>query len=208
MQIEGAFEIIQECILSDPKPSTRLRSLSGQPWFKTFPLSMILEEQRTAQSPVHHPEGNVWEHTLMVVDEAAIRKGYSTDPRAFMWAALLHDIGKPETTKINKGKITAYNHDRKGADLARKFLSALTDEADFIEHVAWLIRYHMQILYAAKSLPFLDIPGMKAHTSIPDIALLSYCDRLGRMGVDRNAERKAVLFFLQNCHIKSDLPWL
>jgi putative nucleotidyltransferase with HDIG domain len=49
---------------------------------------------------------------LLVVDEAAKRKAYSTDQRVFMWAALLHDIGKPASTRLRKGRITAYNHDK------------------------------------------------------------------------------------------------
>jgi putative nucleotidyltransferase with HDIG domain len=84
---------------------------------------------------------------MLVVDQAAGLKQYSTDSRVFMWAALLHDIGKPLVTKRHRGKITAYNHDREGAELTRRFLRPLTEEEDFIERVAWLVRYHMQILY-------------------------------------------------------------
>lgn len=207
MQIQG-FQEIETCILSDATPSQRLRLLADQPWFEAFPFSMLLAEQKTEQSPVHHPEGNVWEHTLLVVDEAAKRKAYSTNPRAFLWAALLHDIGKPETTAIRKGRITAYDHDKKGADLARTFLSKLTNEVDFIENVAWLVRFHMHILYVTRSLPFADIPEMRKHTDLKDIALLGYCDRLGRTGADCQAEQNAILTFLQKCHEKTDLPWL
>ncbi len=207
MQIQG-FQEIEKCIMSDGTPSGRLRSLAKQPWFEAFPFSMLLEEQKTEQSPVHHPEGDVWEHTLLVVDEAAKRKAYSSNPRVFMWAALLHDIGKPKTTKIRKGRITAYDHDKKGAELAHMFLYKLTDEVDFIEDVIWLVRFHMQILYVTKSLPFADLRGMREHTDLRDIALLGYCDRLGRTGVDAQAERNTVLIFLQRCQEKTDLPWL
>lgn len=207
MQIQG-FQKIETCILSDAKPSSQLRSFAEQLWFKAFPFSMLLEEQKTEQSPVHHPEGSVWEHTLLVVNEAAKRKEYSTNPRAFLWAALLHDIGKPETTAIRKGRITAYDHDKVGAELVRTFLSKLTDEVDFIETVAWLVRFHMQILYVTRSLPFADIPRMREYTNLRDVALLGYCDRLGRTGADRQAERNAILMFLERCHEKTDLPWL
>ena len=207
MQIQG-FQEIATCLLSDAKPSQRLRSFAEQLWFEAFPFSMLLEEQKTEQSPIYHPEGSVWEHTLLVVNEAAKRKAYSTNPRAFLWAALLHDIGKPETTAIRKGRITAYDHDKKGAELAHTFLSTLTDEVDFIENVAWLVRFHMQLLYVTRSLPFADISGMREHTDLRDIALLGYCDRLGRTGADFQAERSAVLMFLQRCHEKTDLPWL
>lgn len=202
------FGKVEECLLYDERPSVRLRAFAKEAWFQAFPFSLLWEEEKTEQSPVHHPEGNVWEHTLLVVDEAAKRKNYSTDPRAFMWAALLHDLGKPGTTKVRKGKITAYEHDVKGAELARAFLSALTDETDFTDAVAWLVRYHMQILYVSKGLSFADIPGMKQHTNTEDVALLGCCDRLGRAGANPDAERRTVAAFLQRCRENSDLPWL
>ncbi len=43
-----------------------------------------------------------------------------------MWAALLHDIGKAETTKNENGKITAYNHDKTGALQAEDFLKKVS----------------------------------------------------------------------------------
>lgn len=42
-----------------------------------------------------HPEGNVMNHTLLVVDLAALCRQKTSWPLAFMWSALLHDIGKP-----------------------------------------------------------------------------------------------------------------
>ncbi|MGI5971087.1 MAG: HDIG domain-containing metalloprotein [Oscillospiraceae bacterium] len=206
--MQREFTKIEECIMSDRRPSARLRLFSNEQWFKSFPFSLLLEEKNTNQSPVYHPEGSVWEHTLMVVDEAAARKAYSPNPRALMWAALLHDIGKPITTKIRKGRITAYNHDIRGAELARIFLSSLTDEAELIEIAVRLVRYHMHILYVNKSLPFSDLRNMKERADIRDVALLGYCDRLGRRGADPQAERAAVIAFLQKCGEKSDLPWL
>lgn len=208
MQLKDKFQEIEKCILSDAKPSAQLRVFAREPWFRAFPFSMLLEEQKTEQSPIHHPEGNVWEHTLLVTDEAAGRRDYSTNPRVFMWAALLHDIGKPETTKVRKGRITAYRHDEKGADLARTFLSALTEEPGFIDAVAWLVRYHMQILYVSRGLSFADIAGLKRHTDARDAALLGYCDRMGRTGADPGTEQKVVLAFLQGCHENTQLPWL
>ena len=50
------------------------------------------------QGPASHPEGDVWEHTLLVVDQAARLQTSSAHPEALMLAALLHDLGKPATT--------------------------------------------------------------------------------------------------------------
>lgn len=125
-----------------------------------------------------------------------------------MWAALLHDIGKPDTTRTRRGRITAYDHDRVGAELARALLRQVTDEADFAEAVVQLVRYHMQPLYVVKGLPFQDIAGMRTGTSIAEIALLSYCDRLGRGSVDGRAEAQAIRTFLEKCNERNDFEWL
>jgi putative nucleotidyltransferase with HDIG domain len=163
---------------------------------------MLLKLEPTEQSPVHHPEGNVLNHTLLVVDEAAKRRQESDDPRAFMWAALLHDIGKPATTRYRKGKITAYDHDKVGAELTREFLSAVTDDRQFIDKVVHLVKYHMQLLYVVKDLPFKDIGGMKRHSDIKEVALLCLCDRLGRDGADRESEEEQVKTFVNMCENK------
>ena len=63
-------------------------------------LSSLVKIQ---QSPSHHPEGNVWNHTMLVIDKAAERKYKSKDPRIH-WAALFHDIGKTPATKIRREK--------------------------------------------------------------------------------------------------------
>ena len=157
---------------------------------------MLLALKKTQQSQVYHPEGNVWNHTMMVLDYAAKVKPQSKDPDALLWAALLHDIGKPATTKIRKGKITAYNHEKTGAVLAAEFLSELTQNQLFIEGVVSLIKYHMQILYVVKGLPFADISATKEHADIFEVALLGFCDRMGaRECRFKRRERKRSIHF-------------
>ena len=130
------------------------------------------------------------------------------NPKKAKRAGLLHDIGKPSTTKIRKGRITSYAHDLEGAELALAFLSDLTDETKLAEKTMWLVRFHMQLLFVTRDMPFQDIPGMRAHTYIPEVALLSYCDRLGRIGADSAAERRNLIAFLEKCQERTDLPWL
>lgn len=193
------FSKIEACLLNDDAPSVVLRAMRESGELDVYPFSMLKKLKETEQSPVHHPEGNVWNHTLLVVDEAAKRKLESGDPRAFMWAALLHDIGKPATTRVRKGRITAYDHDKVGAELAREFLSAFTGDHMFIEKVAQLVRYHMHVLYVVKNLPFKDIAGMKRDSDIREVALLCLCDRLGRDGADLKSEEEQVKMFVKMC---------
>lgn len=197
--IQTLFEAVERCLMEEAQPSKRLQAFLAQGQFKGEPFALLALQQHTEQSPQHHPEGNVWNHTLLVVDEAARRKAESTDARAFMWAALLHDVGKPAATRVRKGKITAYDHDRIGAELARDFLSACTRDGDFIRRVTGLVRYHMQVLYVLNDLPFQDVEGMKQAVSIQDVALLGLCDRLGRTGSNEAQEEKKIKRFLEKC---------
>src|SRR5260370_16437054 len=69
----------------------------------------LLPLAETPQDPEWHPEGDVWTHTLQVIDEAAglIPDLAGDQPRALtvMLAALCHDLGKASTTKHENGRI-------------------------------------------------------------------------------------------------------
>jgi putative nucleotidyltransferase with HDIG domain len=198
--VKKLYSEIDLRLLRDEAPAEFLNSISMLPEFKAFPFNMLPDLKRTEQSPVHHPEGNVWNHTMLVINEAAKRRDQSAHPRAFMWAALLHDIGKPSTTRERKGRITAYNHDSKGAELSRNFLRAFGEDEDFVNRVAALVRYHMQILYVVKDMPFKDIAGIRGNSDVAEIALLGLCDRLGRTGVDSDFEEEQIKMFIQRCN--------
>lgn len=186
-------------LLHDVKPSQYLNLISKEPIFNEYPFNMLSKLKQTEQSPKHHPEGNVWNHTMLVIDQAAKVKGRIKDSKSFMWAAILHDIGKADTTKNIKGKITAYDHDKLGAKLARSFLEEFTDDTIFIDKVSVFIRWHMQILYVVNNLPFADIKTMKQQIDIDELALFGLCDRLGRLNPDRKKEEKNISIFIEKC---------
>jgi len=198
------FEEIEQHLLFDEKPSHFLSGLADTPALGEYPFSMLERLKTTPQSPQYHPEGSVWNHTLLVVDEAAKVRDKSSDLRAFMWAALLHDIGKPATTVRRKSRITSYDHDKAGVPLAIEFLSSFTADAEFIQRVTRLIRYHMQILFVVRDLPFADVEGMLRETDIREVALLGLCDRLGRTGADRQREEENIRSFLNMCDTRSE----
>ena len=171
-----------------------------------YPFSMIADLKRVPQQPDHHPEGDVFNHTMQVTDLAATVKGESEDARAFMWAALLHDLGKIPTTKLRKGRITSYDHDIEGEKLARDFLKHCTDNEDLIERVCALVRWHMQVLFVANNLPFGDLRAMLRSVKPNEIALLAYCDRLGRGKLTSEKvekEKKSIEKFLARCNTAS-----
>ena len=199
MTLTELYFSIDKHLQEDSRPSVYLNSVYSDPLFQEYPFHMLYRLKQTEQSPLHHPEGNVWNHTMLVVDEAATVKKKSNNRRVFLWAALLHDIGKPDTTRRRKGKITAYDHDKVGAELARQFLQEFITDSRFVQAVSQLIRYHMQILFVAKGLPFADIEGMARSTSLQEVALLGLCDRLGRGHSDRAKEEETIRIFLEKC---------
>jgi tRNA nucleotidyltransferase (CCA-adding enzyme) len=197
------FKRLEEHLLLDDKPSEFLSSEAEEAaYFDRHPFTMLKKLKDIPQSPEHHPEGNVWNHTLLVVDEAAKRKNESEDKRAFMWAALLHDIGKAPATRVKKGRIVAYDHDKIGEKMAVEFLEALTDDKELIDKVSKLVRWHMQILFVVKDLPFADLGNMMKQVSYKEIALLGICDRLGRGELTEERiqkEKDTVELFIRKC---------
>lgn len=198
------YEEIEKHLLQDEKPSKFLERAVKTEIFSQMPYDLLKRMKKTEQSPRYHPEGNVWIHTMMVTDAAAERRKDSRDERVFMWAVLLHDIGKPLTTRFRKGRITSYNHDVEGERLARRFLETFSEDKMFVENVCGLVRYHMQILFVTKEASRAQLEEMKRRVDIRDAALLGFCDRIGRVGVDRELERENVRAFLQACGV-SDL---
>lgn len=197
------FHSIDKHIMEDVKPSIYLNELKKDNVFKReYPFSLLYKLTETEQSLKHHPEGSVWNHTMLVVDNAASKRNLSTYPRAFMWSALLHDIGKASTTKLRKGRITSYDHDKVGREVAEKFLREFTDDEEFIKEVIARVRWHMQILFVLKDLPFADIKGMLSEISLEEISLLMICDRTGRGDMDeekKSEEERDLENFIAKC---------
>jgi tRNA nucleotidyltransferase (CCA-adding enzyme) len=79
------------------------------------------------QEPEWHPEGDVWVHTLQVVDQARTRIDDLERPQqiAVMLGAVAHDLGKPATTAFSDGRIRSMNHEEQGVPPAAAFLDRL-----------------------------------------------------------------------------------
>lgn len=179
---ERIYEELKKLLLLSPKPSIGLRYLEESNILKNNHPDLY-RLIGCKQEPKNHPEGDVWEHTLLVVDGAAKLKNQSKDPLALMWAALLHDIGKPDTTKKREGKITAYGHDVAGEKLAIKFLENLRSSKGLTAKVATLVKEHMHpvLLYRQKEkISDKAIRKLVNRVDLMELLLLSEADYLGR----------------------------
>mgnify|MGYP002654431378 CR=1 FL=1 len=95
----------------------------------------------------HHHHKDVFEHTLTVVDQAIdYEKDYGLEADFVLrFAALMHDIGKPATRKLEPGGgVSFYHHDLVGAKLAKKRMQALRFDNDTIKSVCLLIELHLR----------------------------------------------------------------
>ena len=95
----------------------------------------------------HHHHKDVYEHSLTVLDQAiALEKSRNHDPDIVnRLAALLHDIGKPATKRLEPGgKVSFHHHDWVGARMATKRLTAMKYPKDVVESVATLIELHLR----------------------------------------------------------------
>lgn len=203
------YKLFESHLMNDEKPS-----LFFNHFFKdtsisnTYPFTILSDLKKINQSPKYHPEGNVWNHTMLVVDHAASIKNQSPHPEILMWAALLHDTGKVPATKIKKGRITAYDHDKFGEKLAFDFLTSLDAPGKILKRVPKMVRWHMQVLFVVKNLPFSDIKTMLDEVDLDDIARLSLCDRLGRGAMTDESiltERRNVDTFIKKCQNYIDI---
>lgn len=184
------FLEIEKTLLQEEKPSIFIEKLLKTDRLNKYPFSMISDLNKIPQNPKYHPEGNVFNHVMMVIDEGVQQREKVTNKRAFMWGLLLHDIGKTPTTKMRKGRLTSYNHDKVGAVMAREFMEYFNEDEEFISLVSSLVRWHMQSLYVNKNLPFKEIDKMVSELNINDIVLFSLADRLGRGGIDKEKRRE------------------
>lgn len=129
------------------------------------------------QDPFYHPEGDVWDHTMKLLDSIT---QISKDPITLL-AALLHDIGKPYCTKIENGRITSKKHEYIGAEKSENILRNFNCSNEIVETVSNIIKDHMRIkrvLIMKKS----KIIKLICKPYFEKLLLISYYDSLAGSG--------------------------
>jgi tRNA nucleotidyltransferase (CCA-adding enzyme) len=139
---ERMLEEFEKLLLKGVRPSRGFEFLRTTDLLRFFPelKSMV----GVPQDPQWHPEGTVWEHVLLVIDEAArLRTGDRDADLTLLFGALCHDLGKPLTTVEEDGRIRSPNHEEAGEPVARAFLERLRAPQALVAKVAGLTRYHL-----------------------------------------------------------------
>jgi poly(A) polymerase len=94
------------------------------------------------QPPQYHPEGTVYQHVLKTLELMPLEA-----PVPLIWAALLHDIGKPATRRLHPedGAVHFYGHEKVGASVAETMLRRLRFPRRQIDQIVQCVRMHMQL---------------------------------------------------------------
>lgn len=147
---ERVEQELKKALLKSEKPSVFFEVLKKMNqlgyWFAELEATVGIP-----QNPVHHAEGDVWTHTMMVVDEGARHKEKSSAPFGFMLACVVHDFGKSVCTEEINGVIHAYGHENAGLTPAKEFLKRFTDDAHIIKYVLNIAQLHMRPNVAAQA---------------------------------------------------------
>jgi poly(A) polymerase len=102
------------------------------------------------QPPQYHPEGDVWIHTMMLLEKLP-----PNCSRTLAWGALLHDVGKPPTFRVAPDRIRFDGHVEVGVRMAHEICQRLHFSNDDTEQIEELVANHMR---------FADVERMKAST--------------------------------------------
>jgi tRNA nucleotidyltransferase (CCA-adding enzyme) len=138
---ERLYEELRKLLLKARKPSLGFEFLSRARLLRFFPE--IENLQGVPQDPKWHPEGDVWVHTMLVIDEAAALRTGDDEDLPLMLAALCHDFGKPAVSVEHGGRVRTPKHDVIGARLAREFLQRLRAPGHLCDQVEALVKYHL-----------------------------------------------------------------
>ena len=186
---ERVYGEIAKALMRSSHPSAffewlaRMDQLEG--WFPE-----VAALRGVGQEPMYHPEGDVFTHTMQVIDYAARLRGSAVHPLWLMLAALCHDFGKVSATRVIDGRIRAFKHENLGLPLAERFLARMTQEAALRRYVLNMVQLHMRpnaLVYMKSGrnafMKLFDealVPG--------DLLLLAKADHMGRGEKGRDYE--------------------
>jgi putative nucleotidyltransferase with HDIG domain len=140
-------------------------------------LPEVAAMKGVGQPPEFHPEGDVWTHTLLLLE------GLDHPTPTLAWGALLHDVGKPPTFRVAE-RIRFDGHVEAGVKLAHGILNRLRFSRDDMEQVEALIANHMRFKDAHR----MKQSTLKRFLRMPDFSEHLELHRLDCMASNGNLE--------------------
>lgn len=186
---ERVEEELRKALLKGKKPSIFFDVLKEMNqldyWFKE-----IKELENIDQDPIYHPEGNVYIHTMQVID-----RGVKYNPSfEFMLLCLTHDFGKITCTTVDSSpdsspdscpsdsrptRIHAYGHEIEGLPIIETFIKRITNKKDIIKYLKNMVPLHMAPNKYASDKSAIKKTNKMFYDAYNEIDLIkfSYCDR-------------------------------
>jgi putative nucleotidyltransferase with HDIG domain len=160
-------------------------------WGEISKNAWIKRMKGVQQDPEYHAEGDVYVHTRMVAEAIAAdanwRQHYKRETgHALFLSALLHDVAKPQTTKLEEGRWASPKHTKVGEKVARYLMwrgeaSDAPPPFETRELIAKLVRYHgLPLNFHKKNDPAWAIREASQHVNLEWLAILATADVVGR----------------------------
>jgi putative nucleotidyltransferase with HDIG domain len=145
-------------------------------WLLSIVLPEIAAMKGVEQPPQYHPEGDVWIHTLLMLE--GLPAGCSA---TLAWGVLLHDVGKPATFRSAKetgDRIRFDRHVEVGLAIGRQILGRLRFSNDDTEQILSLVEQHMKFKDVGHMRPatlkrFVRLPRFEEHLALHRLDCLS-----------------------------------
>lgn len=173
---------LQKALLKSSKPSVFFEVLDSMNQLD-FWFPEVKSLQNVEQNLQYHPEGNVWNHTMMVLDVATSLKSQSSNYEAFMLTALCHDFGKTIATAEVDGVLRALQHETLGLPIIENFLDRVVNEVKIKKYVMNMTELHMSPnqCFANKSKMKTTNRLFDKSVNPKDLVLFAEADHMGRL---------------------------
>jgi putative nucleotidyltransferase with HDIG domain len=176
-----------------------------------LPLSKDLLEalEQCPQSPKYHAEGNVLNHTKLVLrmfqENQDLFYLSEEDKTILYWASMLHDIGKPLVTEWKENRWSAQGHEMAGVHIARNFLLSRPEISHEVRRkILDIVRWHfVPFRFMKQNRPDSDFMKMYFMSDLRLIGVFSVFDFFGRVCIDKEDSVKRIHTF-----VDEKLPFL
>lgn len=174
---ERVEEELRKCLLKGKRPSIFFNTLNKMNqldyWFKE-----IKELINIKQDPIYHPEGDVYIHTMQVIDRA-VKYRDKCKTYEFMLLCLTHDFGKIICSENINGRIHAYEHEVKGVPIIEEFIKRITNRKEVIVYLKNMVPLHMLPNKCASDNSRIKKTNKMFYYAIEpkDLIYFSFCDR-------------------------------
>jgi poly(A) polymerase len=153
-------------------------------------LPPLVDMRGLFQGKPVQPEGDLWDHTLLVLRLLPVRPSFT-----LAFAALIHDVGKPITRAHHHGRTSFHSHDQVGSQIADRLCRNLRLSNTERERITWLVAFH-QYLGEAKKLREAKLKRVLAQPGIDELLALHRADALASTGDTGHVDYCA--YYLEN----------